>query len=78
MLTHLGDSRINSELYAAILTRIEEMKYQVFDTRAHISTRGKLRAAGHCHHLRAPLMVTLHARSGLRQLAWVPKRPEYR
>ena len=33
-----------SELYAAILTRIEEMDYDVLDTRAHVSTRRKLRA----------------------------------
>ena len=33
-----------SELYASILTRIEEMDYDVLDTRAHVSTRRKLRA----------------------------------
>ena len=33
-----------SELYATILTRIEEMDYDVLDTRAHVSTRRKLRA----------------------------------
>lgn len=33
-----------SELYATILTRIEEMDYDVLDTRAHVSTPRKLRA----------------------------------
>src|SRR5918993_3074559 len=33
-----------SELYAAILTRIEEMDYDVLDTRAQVSTPRKLRA----------------------------------
>jgi phytoene synthase len=31
-----------SELYATILTRIEEMDYQVLDTRAHVSTHRKV------------------------------------
>ncbi len=33
-----------SELYATILTRIEEMEYEVIDTRAHVTTQRKLRA----------------------------------
>jgi 15-cis-phytoene synthase len=33
-----------SELYATILTRIEEMDYDVLDTRAHVTTHRKLRA----------------------------------
>jgi phytoene synthase len=33
-----------SELYATILARIEEMDYNVLDTRAHVATHRKLRA----------------------------------